>query len=490
MEETVVLPSTDGVPYGSFQQDPAPDPAQLWAHQVRAVEFTETLWDSGRPGCMLAMGMGSGKTRVALALIRKRGFRQTLVICPKAVIPVWVKQAREFFPELGVCALDGSFEERRRVGEAFLKSNASKQRLFVTNYQGLQSENQLTAWLLWRSNGDQFGWNLIICDEIHKIKAPTGVTSKFLAKLGARAPYRLGLTGTPLPHSPLDAFSEYRFLDPSIFGLFVTKFRVKYCVMSERFRSQVVAWRNEDEFAQRLGWIMHQVKTEDVLQLPDAVHLERYVDLSESAEAYRAMEREFLVVLKDGREVEAKNVLEQLLRLQEITGGALRKEKLWGEKGRLLVETLDELPDDEPIVVFGKFYTDLDQTRLACEDSGRRCLELSGRVNQLAEWQAGEAPVLIAQISSGSLGVEMTRAKYAFYWSPTFNLAEFDQSLARTRRPGQKSSTVFYVHLIARGTVDERIYAALRKRKNVVESFLERARKSQGESGAAWGEDV
>ena len=472
MTEADLIPSPDlGLAY------PAQTQEQLWVHQLKAIGYTLSTWASGRPGVMLAMGMGSGKTRVALSLITTERLKHTVVFCPRAVAPVWVKQAARFAPDVLVCDLsEGSLKDRADRAEKFIKSEPGRPKIFITNYQSVVGGSIFASWLLWRS-GRPYGWDLIVCDEAHKIKSPNGVTSKFLHKLGKRAFRRLALTGTPLPHSPMDAFSEYRFLDESIFGKFITAFRTQYCEMHPIFKKQVVGWLNQEEFTRKLGMIMHQCKTEEVLDLPEAVHQERFIQLTESAKAYQDIEREFITLLEDGREVTAQNVLVQLLRLQEITGGAIEQKLMWYEKANALRDFLDELPVDEPVVVFGRFHSDLDRIKEMALASNRGCCELSGREDSLEAWQRGAAPVLAAQISSGSLGVDLTRARYCVFYSLTFSLAEYDQALARIRRPGQQSKTCWYTHLVCRGTVDEKIYAALSRRKEVIDSFLERANR-------------
>lgn len=68
--------------------------------------------------------------------------------------------------------------------------------------------------------------------------------------------------------------------------------------------------------------------------------------------------------------------------------------------------------------------------------------------------------------------MDLSRSCYTIYYSPTFDMGAYEQSLARTHRPGQERPT-FYYHLLARGTIDTKIHAALRAKKNVVESILE-----------------
>jgi SNF2 family DNA or RNA helicase len=75
-------------------------------------------------------------------------------------------------------------------------------------------------------------------------------------------------------------------------------------------------------------------------------------------------------------------------------------------------------------------------------------------------------------MASGGIGVDFTRARYAIYYSLSYSLTEFDQSMARLHRPGQARSVTYY-HLVAEDTIDETVYKALEKRKEVIDEILE-----------------
>ena len=99
-------------------------------------------------------------------------------------------------------------------------------------------------------------------------------------------------------------------------------------------------------------------------------------------------------------------------------------------------------------------------------------------MDELKRWQAGDAPVLAVQIDSGGLGIDLTRARYAIYYSLGFSLGSYEQSLARVHRPGQ-TRPVEYIHLLAENTVDEKVVAALSSRADVVNAVLQ---EMKGES--------
>ena len=448
-----------------------------WKHQLRAYHFAKQL-----PATMLAMDMGTGKSKVTVDLVINSGWQRILILCPKSVVQVW---PMEFERHAGatVCVLpldDGSIIQRTRKMTAFLDLQQARQEpaVVVANYDAAW-RGPLDAILLKRE------WDVVICDESHRIKAPGGKAAMFCSRLGDKVPHRICLTGTPLPHSPLDAYAQYRFLDKGIFGTSFVNFRARYAVMGGFHNKQVLRYQNQDEFHQRFYSVAYRVKSEDVQSLPEAIDVVRPVVLCPYARnLYKTLEDEFVAGLGQGV-ITAGNALTRLLRLQQIGSGWARQDRdiETGAEGQLLqVDTskqealgdiMEDLHEQEPVVVFCRFHHDLDAVRAVASALGRTSLELSGRTNELADWQAGKAPILAVQIQSGGVSINLVRARYCVFYSLGFSLGEYLQARKRTHRPGQ-SQNVTYFHLIAKQTVDEDVYKALERRQDVVEAILKR----------------
>jgi SNF2 family DNA or RNA helicase len=205
------------------------------------------------------------------------------------------------------------------------------------------------------------------------------------------------------------------------------------------------------------------------------------LDASER-KAYNELRDDLITLIGLGH-VTAANGLVKLLRLQQVNGGWLTPQgdeersiptQIGKSRQRCLTEILEDLGPKEPVVVFCRFWTDLDVVNLASQEICERpAMELSGRKNQLDEWQKSDAPPILAvQIQAGGLGVDLTRACYAVYYSIGFSLGDYEQAKARTHRPGQ-TRPVTHVHVVAEDTVDEKIYAALTAKRDVVKFVLE-----------------
>ncbi|MCW5982720.1 MAG: DEAD/DEAH box helicase [Bryobacteraceae bacterium] len=446
-----------------------------WLHQLQAVEFVQSLYRHGGCGAMIAAAMGTGKSAITVYLCDEEEFQQILILCPLRVAQVWRPQfERHSWTPYEVLPLDERYTNVRAKRDAAERQVAiSRARgvpvVIVINYDSAWRP-PFAEWALWQR------WDLLVADEIHRCKAPGGKASRYLARLGKSARFRLGLSGTPMPHSPLDVYGYFRFLDPTIFGWSFHHFRQHYALMGGFKNHQVVDYRNLEELHRRFHSITFAAG-KDVLDLPPEMHVNYTCQLSaEARRAYRALERN-LIAEVDAGEVTASNALVKLLRLQQITGGHIRTDdgrdvQIDAAKADLLGDVLEDIAPEEPVVVFCRFHRDLDAVKRVAVETGRQSLELSGRADDLTRWQAGEAPVLAVQIDSGGVGVDLTRARYAVYYSLGFSLGSYEQSLARIHRPGQ-TRPVEYIHLLAEGTVDERVMTALAERADVVNSVLQ-----------------
>jgi hypothetical protein len=324
------------------------------------------------------------------------------------------------------------------------------------------------------STGNYFA-NGILVHNCHRLKAPEGKASLFFKRLRLRSRNRIALTGTPMPHGPMDIYAVFRFLEITIFGPSFAAFRQKFAVMGGFQRKQITGFQNLDELERSMGRITFRVG-KDVLDLPPETHVTYHCDLgSEGRRIYKDIEDDFVAQVRDNV-VTAANALVKLLRLQQVANGIVKTDdgeehRVDDAKRRLLADTLEDIGSEEPVVVFCRFHQDLDAVHEACEAHGYTSLELSGRRDELKRWQDGEAQVLAVQIQAGGVGVDLTRARYDIFYSLSFSLGDYDQAQSRVHRPGQ-TRPVEHIHLVARNTVDVRIMRALEKRAEIVDSIL------------------
>lgn len=458
-----------------------------WIHQVEGVAFALS-----RGYCYLNWGMGSGKTRAGVMVAN--GAQVVLVVCPQSVGPSWVRHFKELDPSREIVeAYTGAGRDR---GQAI--AAATGRVAIIVNYD--------SVWRPHVAKGiESRVIDCMICDEAQRLKSPGAKASRYMHKLARKFPqaYRLALSGTPLPNCPLDAYGQWRFLDETVFGTSFAAFRSRYAIPHPKFPQGNIGFRNEDELAAKMAECSHTVSTDAVLSLPPSQHVTVDVVMSPAeVKFYVAMARQFYAEVEGGL-VSAANAMVKLLRLQQACSGHTaikhddgRVEKFlldpmaaggMTSKGRALADWLADVPGHEPVVVFSKFREDLEQTKLAAKANGRDCFVLAGGENTLAEWQsASGGEVLAVQLQSGGVGVDLSRASIAAYMSLGHSLGEYEQSLARTRRFGQKGDRCLYYHFVAafpagsrngsrsaNKTADALVYESLTRKEQVVDSVFD-----------------
>lgn len=437
-----------------------------WQHQEEAFNRAAAF-----PYWALFMGMGTGKSRVAIELLaaRRQQAPYALVVCPHSVLGVWTEEAAKYDPHLPVVLLDQSGPDQK-VKTLWANRKAYGRCLFAVSYESVWRPGVGEAL---RRLAPQF----VILDESHRAKSPGSKVSKYLFHLGKHAAFRLLLTGTPMPNSPLDIYAQFRFLDPSVFGTSFKDFAARYAVPGF-FPGQVQEFINQGELAEKIASRAYQIETDDAVDLPPAVDVVRYTDLESRARTlYRQLKKDFVLELDEGT-LTANNALTKLLRLHQLCGGLLELDGgtsmvVSQAKRSLLADVLDDLAQEEPVVIFCLFRHDISTARAVCREKGRSVAELSGSCNELALWKKGERNALVVQIKSGGVGIDLTRSHYAIYYSLGFSLGDYLQSRARVRRPGQTAEHVINIHLLVRSSVDTEIMAALHDKQDVVQRVLE-----------------
>ena len=100
-------------------------------------------------------------------------------------------------------------------------------------------------------------------------------------------------------------------------------------------------------------------------------------------------------------------------------------------------------------------------------------MKQADRGEEVARFQrAPSCKVFVAQIQTAGLGITLTAADTAIFYSLDYSFANYDQCRARLHRISQKSA-VTNIHLIAKGTVDEKVMQALKKKRDVATEIVD-----------------
>lgn len=479
---------------------------ELDAAQDRAMTFA-----AQRPGSMLAVGMAGGKTGMAVRLADTWGAMRAVILAPSSAVGVWPTDLHEWSTR------DWTAHRADRAlgrnGQPLANATISRRAAAVETTAALAAAtghpsavicNTEAAW-----QGDmgrvleQLQPDLLIVDESHRLKSPSGKASRWARRLAhhvrSRGGHVLLLTGTPMPHSPLDIWAQAAMVDSgaslgSSYRLFCATYAKPETIQAGgQIREIYKDLRDDarDAFAAACSAWMYQIPQADIdrmIELDPIVDAHRFTTLDPAArKVYDSLERDLVTTIGD-HVVEAANSMVLVMRLAQLSGGYAPTDT--GElvplgdppaKAKLLADVLDDIPRDAPIVVFARFHADLDAIEQVAASKGLRYAEVSGRRKDGLADDATIAPgvqLLACQLQSGGTGVRLEKAHTAIYYSLDFRLGDYEQSRKRLHRPGQKHQ-VTLIHLLVEDTIDLAVVGALRKRADGVAAALTHIRNQQ-----------
>ena len=430
--------------------------------------------------------MGCGKTLTAIAIMGaayQMGYvRRVLVVAPTSVCSVWPHDLEEqaAFP-FKTGTLLGTKEKRLKALKEIESGRDNALRVAVINYESVWREDIFEALI-------NYDADLIIADESQRIKTHDAQQSKAMHKLGDAARYKLILSGTPVQNNAIDIYSQYRFLDSSVFGTNFYAFRNRYAIMGGFNKKQIIGYRDLDALIKKEYSIAYRVTKEEALDLPEQTFLKRYIPLEGKAKAlYSRLKHDSYAELENGGQVTAPTVLTKLLRLQQFTGGFLQPDDAskpeWVFDGKIqaLNDILDDyvIGEDKKLVIFCRFRAEINAITDALNKKKIRFISIYGDVkiesrgDLVDDFQNNpETKVALLQLDTAGLGITLTAADTCVYYSVNWNYASYSQSLARIHRIGQRNNCT-YIHLITEGTVDREVYKALEKKEDLANTIVD-----------------
>lgn len=334
--------------------------AKLYEHQQKAYEFALGILEHGK-GLAILADMGTGKSLMSIAItgtLNADGkVDKLLVVCPKSIVGVWEEEFRKFADyRYALTVLDGTLAKKKA---AFDYMSGEALQVIVVNYESC-----------WRLEKEISKWkpDLIVCDESSKIKNPGTSQSKALHRLGKLTKFNIILTGTPITNNPLDIFSQYKFLDENVLGSSYYLFRNRYAVFGGYQNHQIIGYRHLAELVEKVHDIAYRIKIEDAVDLPPFIDEMRTINLEPKAQSiYRQIEQDCYATLSADAEVTARNVLTQLLRLSQCTGGYIRDDVSGVAQGvsTAKIEALEDIVDaclneNKKVVVFARFVPEIE----------------------------------------------------------------------------------------------------------------------------------
>lgn len=448
----------------------------------------------------LLMDMGTGKTKVVLdewgEAVSKNFASDLLVLAPAGSYRNWYTDrgpdepselTKHLDPALRaemICGgwVSGGGATWKRSIEALL-ADRGRPRAFFVNIEALSSvkaAREACAQFLRNSHRGV----LMAVDESTTIRTPSAERTKRVVELGRMASARRIMTGLATPRSPMDLFSQFEFLDWRILGFkSYFSFRSRFAVLRKmnfggRSFWQEVAYRDLPELQELIAPYSYRVLKDDCLDLEPKVYASRDVTLSDEQERlYKEMRDYAVAELGNEQFVSATSVITQLLRLQQLLCGHVTDEEgnvhsVKENRTRELIDLLDEhegkaiiwAPFDHTIRMIAHALSEkFGPESVACFWGGNRATR---EIDETRFKTDPRCRYMVSTQAAGGRGNTWTVANLAVYFANNYDLEHRQQSEDRNHRDGQ-TRPVTYVDLVARGTVDEKMHQALRRKINM-----------------------
>jgi SNF2 family DNA or RNA helicase len=440
--------------------------SQPWDIQrVTAALLTES------PRCYVLSSMGTGKTRAVLYaadyLLKSGGARRMLVVAPLSTLtPVWEREAFQLMLKYRVTVLYGLRDKRLKL----LGDNAE---LCIINHHGVRVIGQELA---------AAGFDIVVLDELATYRNKSTELWKSAAMV-VNAPatkFVWGLTGSPTPNAPTDAWAQVRLLTPSAVPRTMAAFQDQTMRRISTFR-----WIPRPEANQMVHAAMSpsvRYTREDVMELPECMVVDRDAPLDADArKAYKLLYDKARMITQQGDSITAVNEGVLLSKLLQVSCGYLYTDSktvyAMPATGRLkaLDTTIGET--DHKVLVMVPFLHALTGVASYLRDQGHDIAVVHGGTGRTArdkiftQFQSQPSPrIIVAHPQTLAHGLTLTEANTIIWYSPTNSLEIYEQSNARINRPGQKHKTLI-VHLV--GTAVERAtYTRLRTKQRMQNCLL------------------
>lgn len=440
-------------------------------YQKVGFKWLKTLASCGLGG-ILADEMGLGKTLQAIALIQseveENEYKQpSLVVCPTSLVYNWKDEIEKFAPMLNCIVVSGNKSQREDQ-----KQNIEENDVVITSYALIRRDIE---------DYEKIKFRYCFLDEAQQIKNFNSLNAHSVKNINAIG--KFALTGTPIENSLMELWSIFDFIMPG--------YLLKHSAFSKKYEAPIVKDGNR-EALQELNnhvkpFILRRTKLEVASELPAKIEHRIAVEMTEDQKKlYLAYLSEAKGELEENIKAKGFNkskfkVLSILTRLRQICcDPSTFIDNYAGGSGKM--EALDEilensLEEGHRILIFSQFTKVLKNISKRLEIKDIKYMYLDGstkaekRIEMVKTFNEGDTQVFLISLKAGGTGINLTGADMVIHFDPWWNPAVEAQATDRAHRIGQKK-TVEVIKLIARGTIEEKIFKLQQKKSEIINSVI------------------
>lgn len=453
--------------------------ATLFSYQEVGVAWLRMLYASGMGG-ILADEMGTGKSIQTITMLlgakQSYGRIRALVVCPKSLVPNWMREFSKFAPSIRTHAWAGPDRMRH-------ESKMRSAEVVVTSYPLVLGDAALFATM---------EFDAVVIDEAQAIKNHEGQTAKAVKNLRRKRGF--ALTGTPVENRIGDLHSIMSFAMPGLLSS-----RGTFDAMYGR---DIMA--GDRDASKRLKtlvqpFILRRLKSDVQKDLPERRDIDLLVTMTENQEyrynLYRKSVRTALNEMSQSRALkrdQAATALKAITNLRQIAcdlrllkwskPNGERQENYWAPEDSGKLEALEELlgelmEGDHKVLIFSQWTNMLNFVGELLVKLDLKHERLDGETKRREEvvdrFQTDPSiKVFLLSITAGGVGLNITAADTVIIMDPWWNPALEEQALARAHRIGQQRAVTVY-RIISAGTLEERMLEMKARKRAVAGSVLD-----------------
>lgn len=433
-----------------------PDEIPLWEHTapltwtlIRDEELQEAVREAGRIARAPIVAQARAE---AIA----RGFDPDLdPISTRRVINEFLKLNREKIER-----------EKRKVASVQIREATSRNPATIHLINREQLEFLVDAW------GRDWPYDVVIIDESSSLKDHQTKRFKALRRVRPFIKRLHELTATPATEGYMGLFAQMYLLDEGKrLGKNITTYRERYFSRGYDGFSWKLRPGADEDIAAKIADICLTLKKEDYLKdLKEPVFNPRYVDLNaEERRLYKSLERDYIMELDDGTEIEAESAATLSSKLLQLTSGSVYDENknvhhIHDHKIEELQQIVEEACGKTLLVVYW-FKTSLQRLKKAFPQAV--VMDADGKA--VTPWNKGKIPMLLLHPQGAGHGLNLQKGgHHMVFFDIPWSLELYLQTIGRLDRQGQEFAVILH-HIIVRGTIEDRVVACLRDKRDIQE---------------------
>lgn len=330
-----------------------------------------------------------------------------------------------------------------------------KEFFVITNIETLRQKDIIEA-----INKGPNSFDLIVIDEIHRVKDPTSQAGKGVLNLN-KSKYKVGATGTLIMNNPLDAYVPLKWI--GVENSTYTNFKYFYCNFGGPFHNILCGFKNTEVLKEMLE--KHSLRrTKDILNLPPKTIVNEYVEMETTQHTFYENIKKGVKEQVDKVKLSTASMLALLIRLRQATAcpSILTTESIPSAKIDRACDLVEEIVgNEESVVVFSTFKETVTELQKRLEKykpligTGDIKDDIISQNVDIFQ-KDPDRKVFIGTWQKIGTGLTLTKASYEIFIDVPYTNAAYVQAQDRCYRIGTNRNVTIY-HLITEGTVDERV---------------------------------